>query len=68
LPGRYDGTVGSGGATPGEAEGTEAEVLDELGDVLFLAARIANLCGVSLEDSAAGVLRKIERRIADADR
>lgn len=47
----------------GEAPGTAAEVLDELGDCLFLLARIADLSEVSLEDAAVGVLQKVMRRI-----
>jgi len=51
---------------PDEAQGTRDEVLDELGDVLFLTARIATLCSVSLEEAAWRVVGKIERRIAGA--
>ncbi|WP_374712261.1 MazG nucleotide pyrophosphohydrolase domain-containing protein [Symbiobacterium terraclitae] len=51
---------------PGEAAATLAEIEDELGDCLFLLARIANATGASLEAAAKRVTAKIERRIAGA--
>lgn len=48
---------------PGEAGATIEHVEDELGDVLFLLARIALATGVDLERAAARVVAKIERRI-----
>lgn len=51
---------------PGEMAATLAEIEDELGDCLFLLARIANATGASLEVAAQRVIAKIERRIAGA--
>lgn len=51
---------------PGEAAGSIEQVEDELGDVLFVAARIALATGASLERAAQRVVVKIERRIRDA--
>jgi NTP pyrophosphatase (non-canonical NTP hydrolase) len=48
---------------PDEHPGSADAVLKELGDVLFLAARLADLAGVRLEDAARGVLAKIEARL-----
>jgi NTP pyrophosphatase (non-canonical NTP hydrolase) len=47
-----------------EAIGSRQDVSDEVGDVLFLLARIANITGVNLEDGAVSVLAKIEARLA----
>lgn len=46
-----------------EVSGTELDVLEELGDVLFLLARIADLAGVELGDAAVAVVEKIQRRM-----
>lgn len=58
---RKHGRVRSG--HPGEAPGTREAVLDELGDCLFLLARIAELAGVTLGDAGAVVLAKVQGRI-----
>lgn len=49
---------------PDEEPGTPQQVQDELGDVLFLCARLAGLCGVSLSAAAVGVLAKVQERAA----
>jgi len=49
---------------PGEGEGTAQEVADEIGDVLFLLARIANLCKIPLDYAAQKVIDKITDRLA----
>jgi len=52
---------------PGEVAGTIEHVEDELGDVLFVLARIALATGASLDRAAQRVIGKIERRIAGDD-
>ena len=49
----------------GEVAATQAEIEDELGDCLFLLARIALATGADLEAAAWRVIGKIERRIRD---
>lgn len=51
---------------PGEAAASIEQVEDEIGDVLFLLARIALATGASLETAAWRVIGKIERRIEGA--
>ena len=50
----------------GEAAATVAEIEDELGDCLFLLARLAVATGASLKAAAWRVVAKIERRIDSA--
>lgn len=50
---------------PGEVTATIEQVEDEIGDVLFLLARIALATGADLEAAACRVIDKIERRIQD---
>lgn len=52
---------------PGEAAGSIEYVEDELGDCLFLLARLALATGASLERAAQRVIGKIERRITGYD-
>ena len=47
-----------------EGEGSEEQILEELGDVLFLIARIASGAGVDLNEATVKVIDKIERRVA----
>ncbi len=47
-----------------EAAGSRQDIVEELGDVLFLLARISLIAGVDLGDAAQAVLEKIARRIA----
>lgn len=51
---------------PEEAGGSIEQVEDELGDCLFVLARLALATGASLEAAAQRVVAKIERRIRDA--
>lgn len=46
-----------------EAVGSKEDVVEELGDLLFLLARVALITGVNLEDAASAVVGKIERRL-----
>lgn len=48
---------------PGEGKGTAEEVADELGDVLFLVARVANLYNIPLDWAAQKVVDKVSRRL-----
>lgn len=50
----------------GEVATTVAEIEDELGDCLFLLARLAVATGASLKAAAWRVVAKIERRIDSA--
>lgn len=50
---------------PDEPEGTVEEIKAEIGDVLFVLARIANLFDIPLEEAAELVIRKISKRIGD---
>jgi len=52
---------------PGEVAGAIEHVEDELGDVLFVLARIALATGASLDRAAQRVIGKIERRITGYD-
>lgn len=47
----------------GEAMATAIDVEEELGDLLFVAARIADLCGVSLSAAADRAVEKFEDRL-----
>lgn len=44
-------------------KGDLAAIEDEMGDVLFLLARLANLYGVSMEDAARRAVTKMEARL-----
>ena len=50
-----------------ESVGSTENVMEELGDVLFLLARISVRTGTDLGDAAAAVLGKIERRMAQSE-
>ncbi|MBC9783524.1 hypothetical protein H1S01_03230 [Heliobacterium chlorum] len=50
---------------PDEKPGTTDEVIDEIGDVLFLTARIAELCDVKLSEAAGKVIIKLEQRMRE---
>ena len=51
----------------GEGVASQADVAQEVGDVLFLLARVALLSGVRMEAAAESVIDKIERRLAKPD-
>ena len=46
-----------------EVAGSDSDVSTELGDVLFLLARLALVSGVDLEGAASSVLEKIRLRL-----
>ena len=50
-----------------ESVGSTENVMEELGDVLFLLARISVRTGTDLGDAATAVLGKIERRMAQSE-
>lgn len=52
---------------PGEEAGSIERVEDEIGDVLFVVARLALATGASLERAAQRAIGKIERRIGSVD-
>jgi NTP pyrophosphatase (non-canonical NTP hydrolase) len=41
-------------------------VAAEIGDLLFLVARLADLCGVDLDEAQRMVLTKFKRRLAES--
>jgi NTP pyrophosphatase (non-canonical NTP hydrolase) len=49
---------------PGEAKATSAEVAAEIGDLLFITVRLADLCGVNLDEAQEAVLAKFRQRLA----
>lgn len=49
-----------------EEAGSLEDVTEELGDVLFLLARIALISGIDLEDAATLVLGKINLRVSQS--
>lgn len=49
-----------------EARAASADVAAEIGDLLFLVVRIADLCNVDLDEAQAMVLAKFRRRLAEA--
>jgi NTP pyrophosphatase (non-canonical NTP hydrolase) len=55
-------TRGERSGHPGEGVGSSEDVAAELGDVLFLLARLALVSGVEMETAAATVIEKINRR------
>jgi NTP pyrophosphatase (non-canonical NTP hydrolase) len=50
-----------------EAIGSKEDVAEELGDLLFLIARVALITGVDLDDAAFAAIGKIERRLAASE-
>ena len=62
LVGAIRKTRGERSGHPGEGGGSTEDVAGELGDVLFLLARLALVSGVEMETAAAIVLEKINRR------
>lgn len=51
---------------PDEAQASSADVAAEIGDLLFLVARLADLCGVDLDEAQTMVLTKFKRRLAES--
>jgi NTP pyrophosphatase (non-canonical NTP hydrolase) len=49
-----------------ESVGSKDNIVEELGDILWLLARISIISDVSLAEAAATVLRKIELRVAQS--
>ena len=49
-----------------EAQASSADVAAEIGDLLFLVARLADLCGVDLDEAQRMVLTKFKRRLVES--